>query len=248
MKKYLPIILILLLLNLNPSIYAQNRNKVKLRADKLIYSQDRNRVTLTGGVRFDYEETALTGSSAYYNLKTQAGQLEGNVHFFQPGMEVFADKMLVYYKANTVKLTGNVKILSSEAPFTTSGASGDITEMYASTLEYNWENRQGEATGNIKVVQGNQRAFADKAIYNGYTQVIELTGNVKMEQGSNNWLYSEKALVDMRQEIFMATGGVQGTFWVEEATQGEGQATFHMGDYPDKLITTPPSYKIKMIP
>lgn len=233
--------------------YAQDKSgEVRLNAKQFIYSQKKDEIILYGNVRFHYKGTVLSGQRAVFNTKTQEGKMTGGVRIYRPGTTVTGDAMKVDYGRQIANLTGDVRIVTvrdiTKTPANKEGMlPSGVTAMTCRKLKYNWDKNEGFATKDVTVTQKDRRVFADKAHYNGKSDIITLTGRVRFEQGAHNWVTCKKAVIDMRRETFMAMGGVTGNFLVKELKQETGKDK-QPDKYPDKIVVPAPSYDKRKLP
>lgn len=81
------------------------------------------------------------------------------------------------YEKDRIIYTGNVKLTRGNALLT-----ANKVIIY---LDENRKARLMEAEGNVKYVEGNIRAFADRMIYDLREEVITLKGRARVEDGPN---------------------------------------------------------------
>ena len=178
------IIMISLLISGSPCQGQQKSSgQVRLSASRLIYDRENNQVVLSGNVRFYYKNTILSGQRATFNTQTQVGVIKGKVRISQPGTTVTGHQMKVYYKKQKADISGGVKIVTIK-DVTSAGSGGGkplesgLTTMTADLMEYEWVKNQGNARGNVKVIQKDRRAFADRSHFDGGAEIITLSGRV----------------------------------------------------------------------
>jgi lipopolysaccharide export system protein LptA len=236
--------------------YAQQgrqEQQVRLNADRVTYNEKNREIILSGNVRFIHRDAVLTGNRAVFNTKTQTGNIRGNVKITQPGTVITADRMDVYYNKNIAQLQGNVVFITNRSP--SQGASGaperqmQTTRLTAQSLDYNWVQKSGTATCGISVVQGSRRAYGNQGNYDGNAQLVTIEGNVRFEQGSNDWLTAQRVILDMQRNVFTATGGVSGTFYIErQESQTPGAKIQKPESAPDKLPRPSLPFKENLAP
>ncbi|MPT48727.1 MAG: OstA family protein [Sphingobium sp.] len=154
--------------------------------------------------------------------EAQAQLLSG--HDSNAPVNFAADRIEVQDRADRVVVSGNVHV-------TQGGLTLDSTRM---TVAY--RNSGGieidriDASGNVRVSRGNERARGDVAIYDLNNRIITMMGNVELNQGSNRLsggrlvmdLQSGRSTVDGKSSA--ASGGnqaggggrVTGTFTVPQ--------------------------------
>ena len=155
-----------------------------------------------------------------FGTAAQAQLLRG--HDSNSPVNFAADRIEVQDRADRVVVSGNVRV-------TQGGLTLDSTRM---TVAY--RNTGGieidriDATGNVRVARGNERARGDVAIYDLNNRLITMLGNVELTQGANRLtggrlvmdLQSGRSTVDGRAAApgvsGSTSGRVTGTFTVPE--------------------------------
>lgn len=89
------------------------------------------------------------------------------------------------------------------------------TVLLTDQLIYYWEKNEGDAIGNVKIRQGDKRAYSDRAHYTGAVNQIRMFSNVRFERGDHDTMVSEEAIVDLTNQTFLAQGDVEATVLVE---------------------------------
>lgn len=157
----------------------------------------------------------LTGGAA------QAQLLRG--HDSNAPVDFSADRIEVQDRADRVVVSGNVHV--------TQGAL--VLDAARMTIAYRnvggVEIQRMDASGDVRVMRGTDRARGDVAIYDLNTRIITMLGNVQLDQGTNRLtggrlvmdLNSGRSTVDGRASAqgASASGGggrVSGTFTVPE--------------------------------
>jgi len=213
----LALILIALLGTVLPAL-AQKRpestREIKIHADRMDYDEIRKQVRLVGHVRIDSGDTVMTAPYAQYHTEQLVAEFQGGVRVAQPGSTLVGNRMKVWYGEERALLSGNVRMLTEKSP---GGDPRTPAVMTCSEMEYAWVKGTGEARGQVKVRQGNRRAFSDQAHYDRTAQTIDLIGNVRFEQGKDDWLTSQSARIHLDTETIVASGQVVGRFLVEQS-------------------------------
>jgi lipopolysaccharide export system protein LptA len=203
---------------------------VKITADELNYDDKKKLLVLNGNVTFTHIDSVVTAPHAEFETEKQLGHFTGGVKITQPGTTITSSELDAFYGERKAVLTGNVEMITEKAP-TRKGAAPAApartatdkkpakalpTVMLTDKLEYFWEKAEADAFGNVKIRQGDKRAFSDRAHYTGAINQIRLFSNVRFEQGKDNWMTSEEAIVDVAQETFNAKGGVEAYVIMEQ--------------------------------
>lgn len=220
-------------------------NPVHINADRMVYEAPRKLMHLEGHVHFDMKDTTLTTSSAEFNTETQVGTLTGGVKVTQPGSTISSDKMLIFYARRRAVLSGNVKLVTTQAhpggpP--AAQASATPTVMRCREMEYFWEKHEGNAVGDVHVEQGDRQATADNAHYDETAKRVTLHGHVQFTQGGGNWLRAPVAYLDMQNQTFIAEGGVSAQLILNQpapTSSGSPGGTGPATGPPTKVVVPP---------
>lgn len=132
-----------------------------------------------------------------------------------------ADRIEVQDRADRVVVSGNVHVTQGE--LTLNSARMTVAYRNVGGIEID----RIDATGNVRVTRGAERARGDVAIYDLDRRIITMLGNVELQQGSNRLsggrlvmdLRSGRSTVDGRAAAPGVSGGsgrVTGTFTVPE--------------------------------
>jgi len=113
------------------------------------------------------------------------------------------------YEKDRIIYTGNVKLTRGNALLT-----ANKVIIY---LDENRKARLMEAEGNVKYVEGNRRAFADRMIYDLREEVITLKGRARVEEGPN-FVEAEEIVYYKKEDraVAISKGSRVRTFYVEE--------------------------------
>ncbi|HEY3998665.1 MAG TPA: LptA/OstA family protein, partial [Candidatus Xenobia bacterium] len=184
-------------------------NPVHIFADQFVYEAPHKLLHLDGHVRFSMKDTEMETQHAEFNTETQIGKLTGGVHITQPGSSVNADHMLIFYAKRRALLSGAVHLVSSQTPGAKPTATPQQPTMLdCDELEYFWEAQTGNAVGHVHVEQGERKAQADVAHYQGQTGLVNLLGHVQFAQGPGDWVQAPEAILNLKEQTFVAQGGV----------------------------------------
>lgn len=131
-----------------------------------------------------------------------------------------ADRIEVQDRADRVVVAGNVHV--TQAGLSLDAARMTVAYRNAGDIEID----RIDASGDVRVARGNERARGDIAIYDLNRRVITILGNVQLEQGANRLsggrlvmdLASGRSTVDGRAAGGVGQGGgrVTGTFTVPD--------------------------------
>lgn len=194
-------------------------------ADTLRYNDARHFLTLDGNVVFTHTDTQITSPHAEFYTDKQIGYFTGGARITQPGTTITCRKVSAYYAERKAILTGNVEAITERVKSASKTASSNQaktsnvkkppatnlpTVLLCNRLDYWWEKEEGDAFGDVKVRQGDRRAFSDRAHYIGKTvQQVHLYSNCRFERGDKDWMTSEEALIEMNTNTFTAIGNVE---------------------------------------
>lgn len=215
----LPLIVIALLGAVLPALAQkkpESTRELKIHADRMDYDETRKQVRLVGHVRIESGDTVMTAPYAQYHTEQLVAEFQGGVRVAQPGSTLVGNRMKVWYGEERALLSGNVRMLTERSP---GGDRRTPAVMTCQELEYAWVRGIGEARGQVKVRQGNRRAFSDQAHYDRTAQTIDLIGNVRFEQGQDDWLTSQSARIHLETETIVASGQVVGRFLIEQSVK-----------------------------
>lgn len=244
----LPLIMIALLGAVLPALAQkkpESTRELKIHADRMDYDETRKQVRLVGHVGIESGDTVMTAPYAQYHTEQLVAEFQGGVRVSQPGSTLVGNRMKVWYGEERALLSGNVRMLTERSP---GGDRRTPAVMTCKELEYAWVQGIGEARGQVKVRQGNRRAFSDQARYDRTAQTIDLTGNVRFEQGQDDWLTSQSARIHLETETIVASGQVVGRFLIEQSAgtpAPEPDATLPV---PDVLEPEIPFVPVEAVP
>ena len=187
-------------------IYAQEKILIKSHSASF---DDKKKSTVLKNVRLTYKDIVITANFCEYNIKSQNGQLSGNVMLNQSGTTITGNRMNVSYKEKKAILLGNVCLTKRQI------GKGPLI-VKSDTIEYDWIKNECLAQGSVKMMQGNVIAFSDLARFNKIENKIYLSGRIRFQKDETDYLSSENAVYDISNNIFTASGNVEGSFWIKE--------------------------------
>jgi lipopolysaccharide assembly outer membrane protein LptD (OstA) len=180
---------------------------IQFEADQVDYDEASKRVRMVGKVKFISEGSVLTAPVAEYQTDKQIAEFTGGVKMVGKQSTATGKEMKVWYGESRGLLKGDVRIISQNTG-KTPGKSDQPTVVLCQTLDYNWKSQEGVARGEVKMRQGNKRAFADRAEMYQQRNEILLIGNVRVEQGDGDWLTAQRAIYDTKDQTVRAEGRV----------------------------------------
>ncbi|MBI3929245.1 MAG: LPS export ABC transporter periplasmic protein LptC [Armatimonadetes bacterium] len=185
---------------------AAPERELRFKADRMDYDEESHRVRLIGNVKIWTDQVTMTSPYAEYHTDKQEATFDGGVKIVGEGSTAVGNKMRVFYAEQKAVLKGNVRLVTERAPGGKEPATPTV--LLANELDYLWEKGLGHARGDVKVRQGDRRAFSDTATYQRNDQVIVMEGNVRFERGADDWLSAERARMNLVTETITAEGGV----------------------------------------
>lgn len=187
---------------------------IRMNADRLIYDDKMMTARLTGNVKITYEDATMTSKNAFFKGKERIAYFTGGVKIIRNGSVLTGDKMDVFYNEKRALVYGNVRAVTNELE--EKNKNNEPTILECKTAEFFWEENEIFAKENLKVTKGDKRAFSDTGHYSQKTQTVTLNDNVRFEQGKNNWMTAPIAIFDMKNETFLAKGGVKAELEIQK--------------------------------
>lgn len=239
---------------------------VKITAETLRYDDKNHFLTLDGNVVFTHTDTVIMCPHAEFQTEKQVGHCTGGVRILQPGTTITGNRLDAFYAERRAVVIGNVQVVTEKGPKAAQGpgsspsprpravgtggktvpsaspavATSMPTVILANEMQYFWEKKQGDATGNVKVRQGDKRGFSDRAHYDGPANLIRMYSNVRYERGDRDWMVAEEALLDLATNIFTARGGVEVTVYPSSSPSSAPSAAASPHPLGDRILKPPP--------
>ncbi|MGD9811643.1 MAG: LptA/OstA family protein [Sphingobium sp.] len=154
---------------------------------------------------------AMAGTGA------QAQLLRG--HDSSAPVNFAADRIEVQDRADRVVVSGNVHV--TQQNLTLDSARMTVAYRNSGGIEID----RIDASGNVRVARGNERARGDVAIYDLGSRVITMLGNVELEQGSNR-LTGGRLVMDLASGRSTVDGRAAGAAGVSNGAGGRVNGTF----------------------
>ncbi len=166
---------------------------------------------IEGGIEIFYYNTMMKGDTADVDQNKETAVLIGNAFVEDPEYRINCDQIEVAYNENWLKATGFVQFerynvgiadLQSGADKKTrmiTAFKNEITKVYCSELEYNWETEYFSAKGEVKVVQEDTVIEASQMYYDSKSGEYVLTGDVLFSAESYGWLF-DSGVVEKEDE------------------------------------------------
>lgn len=252
MTRFNPLLLLCFLL-LAVTLPAQEASKpakkardIQFEADQVDYDEASKRVRMVGKVKFTSEGSVLTAPVAEYDTEKQIAEFQGGVKMVGEQSTATGKEMKVWYGESRGVLKGDVRIVSQNTG-KEPGDKGEPTVVLCAQLDYNWQKEEGVAKGDVKMRQGNKRAFADRAeIYQKRNEVL-LIGNVRVEQGDGDWLTASRAIYDTETQAVRAEGRVVAKTRLEpEKEEQSSEQPAPKKSLPQPMLAEPPYQLLPM--
>lgn len=220
---------------------------LRVTAQTLRYDDGRHFLTLDGNVVFTHLDTQITSPHAEFQTDKQVGTFTRGVRITQPGTTITADRLSAFYADRKAILTGHVNVVteklqsgekspagasSSPSAAPRRGPAATVpTIMLCNELDYWWEKQEGDAIGDVKIRQGDRRAFSDRAHYTGgEVREVHMYSNVRYERGPNDWMTCEDAVIDMDTNVFTGNGNVEAYVKLQSTPAPAAAPTTPAGD------------------
>ncbi|MDO5295280.1 MAG: LptA/OstA family protein [bacterium] len=183
--------------------------QAEITADTIDYDENRGEVRLLGNVKICYEGAVLTASFARYLTKKQEADLQGHVKAVYADTVATGSQMIADFSKHQVQLRGQARLVDRRPGENKAWHTASIS---AETITYNWLEQQAAALGTVAVEREGRKAYAESAEYDAVNRKITMKGNVRFEQGPNEWLMSERVVIDLTSRKVEAQGRVSGRF------------------------------------
>lgn len=134
-------------------------------------------------------------------------------HDSRAPVDFAADRIEVQDRADRVVVSGNVQV--RQAGLTMTAQRLTVAYRRAGSVSID----RMDASGNVTVVRGNERARGDVAIYDLDKQLITLIGRVELSQGANR-LTGGRLLIDLANGRSAIDGRPAGAATVGPASEG----------------------------
>lgn len=186
-------------------------------------------ITLSGDVKFLFEDTTLRTDIAALNEKTQVATSPGALRIDDSQNTITASQGVAYYKKRLAEFTGNVRIIARPRPQDKNAPEGSLRREFKDPVtvlcengQYNWRRKLATLTGGLTFKQKKRTLTADKAIYDGRAETLKLIGNVRgVDNGAD--VRAANVLIGLKEgaEFLEISGSkdqpfVQGRFPVED--------------------------------
>jgi lipopolysaccharide export system protein LptA len=115
-----------------------------------------------------------------------------------------ADRIELQDRQNRVVLSGGVQITQGDLRLNAERTTISYTDTGTLTIQ------RLDATGNVVVTRGDERASGSAAVYDFNRKVIVLSGGVNLRRGSDN-LSGGRLVVDLNSGVSSVDGSASGT-------------------------------------
>lgn len=221
-------------------VLADNARDIQFSSDKADYDEANNLIRLVGDVVITSEGSELTAPYVEYHTDREYAEFIGGVKMVGEQSTATGKEMKVWYAESRARLDGEVRLVSQGV----GNESGEPTVILCDRLDYNWSSEEGQATGGVKMRQGDKRAYADRAeIYQKRSEVL-LIGSVRVEQGDGDWLTAERAIYDTERQTVRAEGRVVAKTRLESQGDGEEEVSVPVRATLPEPILIEPTYEL----
>lgn len=198
-------------------------------ADRARYDSKRGLVYLFGNVQFqDEKDVKLFCAEATYNKNDDTAACAGSLKVVDPDNTITGELMKADFGAEIVEIQGSVTIVTTRGP--KEKAEGGEQKKRTTTITcdkvhyvYTEGKRHAIATGNLKAVQEDKTATAEKAEYDIERDLITLTGPIKITWQNGDWCECTKATISVGDEAVEDMEGFRGIFSREKKTEAESK-------------------------
>lgn len=211
-----------------------DQRDIKFSADQVDYDDANKRIRMVGDVVITSDGAKLSAPFAEYQTEKQTAEFKGGVKLVGKESTATGREMKVWYGESRGYLKGSVRLVSQAAA---GGTSEEPTVVLCESLDYNWKTEEGLAKGGVKVRQGQNRAFCDRAeIYQKRHEIL-MVGNVRIEQGQGDWVTAQRAIYDTQRQTIRAEGRVIAKTRLQQKEQPAPGET--SGPVAEKSLPTP---------
>lgn len=196
---------------------------VHQEADQLEYDDKTKVMHLRGHVKLTQAENTLYADEATYYLTTEEAEAQGNLKLTRPDTVLTGNHLHLYYRQHRAVFDGNVSLLHTpekKKVETKSGEEEVVTQapmrINADRLEYRWEEKITIADGNVSLIQGDRKAYADHGVYDEPGDKLDMSGHVRLLRPPKDELECDHLVYALKTNKAVAEGHVQGHFWLQE--------------------------------
>ena len=198
-------------------------------ADRARYDSKRGLVYLFGNVQFqDEKDVKLFCDEATYNKNDDTAACAGHLKVVDPDNVITGELINADFGAEIVEIQGGVKIITTRGPKEKTEGGEEKKRTTTITCDkvhyvYTEGKRHAIATGNLKAVQEDKTATADRAEYDIERDLITLTGPIRITWENGDWCECTKAVISVGDEAVEDMEGFRGIFSREKKTEGEAK-------------------------
>lgn len=193
---------------------------VHQEADQLEYDDKSKVMRLRGHVKLTQADTVLEADEATYYLNSEEAEAAGNLKLTRPDGILTGHHLHLYYREKRAFFDGHVSLIR----FLEKNKNLKENEMVDKTpvkiladeLDYRWEAKIATARGNVELVQGERKAYADQGVYNEPLDRLEMEGHVQLIRPPKDELACDHLVYYLTSNEAKADGHVHGKFVVKE--------------------------------
>jgi lipopolysaccharide assembly outer membrane protein LptD (OstA) len=190
-----------------PSV-AKADEKIKITSDYMKYDRKAKMALATGNVVILQEDTTIQTAEVQFDQGNKISYMNRPVHVVQkkekePKTTLDSQRMTTFHKDKRIMAEGDVRMVRSKDPYAQPKGKGDKSKVEAAikkedtyiksnNLEYWTVKKDATFNGNVVILNGQKKAWGDKAVMENAKNLITLDGHVKVIQINGNWLVKEK--------------------------------------------------------
>lgn len=201
-----------------------------LTADKATWNHTNDRAALVGNVILTHGDTIVKASRVDYDKVKETAHAEGTPRITSAQNDLSGDTIDVDLKKKVAVIKGNVKILAkpTAAAATATDATAavkqslkdqvkDPVSILCDVVEYYYKEKRMVASGNLKIVQKDRTATAEKAVFTQSDELAILTGNVHVADVKGQTFDAPKVTISLKKgDDWVDAERVKATFKIRE--------------------------------
>lgn len=193
---------------------------VNQEADQLEYDDKKKVMHLTGHVKLTQGETILSADEATYYLDTEEAEALGSLTLTRPNGTLTGHHLHLYYREQRALFDRGVTLIHLPGKNSPVHENEIIdknpVKITGWQLEYRWQEKVAVAQGNVELIQGDRKAYADHAVYSEPLDRLEMDGHVRLIRPPKDQLECDHLVYVLATNQAFAQGHVRGKFWVRQ--------------------------------
>ncbi len=226
--------------------------RLEIRAARLTLERRTQVARASGGVTVRGDDLGLAAAQVTYEIKTRMARASGGVVLTQQDVTVRAPQLAIALTANTVAASGGVTVIQGRstllghsldadlsarravvagdaelrrAPAEGAGSPSSMTAvMRAQRMILRWKPDEAEASGGVRVLQGERVARAERARYVESSGRLDLEGDVMVERFGERAPLAGARLSAQRLAVSLRDGGMEAQETVSVTQEGRSAA------------------------